>query len=266
MQFAVNGVKYWIMLGPSGLTLYRKEGSKTRYLGRRSITEIKEMLAKTDAETLQQIKSDIETIKLALENQKTAAQPTPEATQTLTWKKDDHTYWLVLYAKSVYIYMKGPSTRHIPKLVEKTDINGVISHVAAADALHVLEALQLLINGLYTAVSDLTKPPAEEKPLSKPQEAQTSRKEAEKALKELKRELSRAIKKWSEELKRKASWGGPDKKWLKEKLSELISDNSHLVEKILPHQDLLNKFADAVAEAAAGYLTRSDVLEILKEL
>jgi DNA-binding transcriptional MerR regulator len=267
MQFAVNGVKYWIMLGPSGLTLYKKEGSKTRYLGRRSIAEIKEMLAKTDAETLQQIKTDIETIKLALENQKTAAQPTPEATQTLTWKKDDHTYWLVLYAKSVYIYMKGPSTRHIPKLVEKTDINGAIDRVTAAGAAHVLEALRLVINGLHAAVSDLAKPPTEApKTLSKPQEAQTSRKEAEEALKELKRELSRAIKKWSEELKRKASWGGPDRKWMKDKLSELINDNSHLVEKILPHQDLLNKFADAVAEAAAGYLTRSDVLDTLKEL
>ncbi|MFZ8810363.1 MAG: hypothetical protein ACO2PN_19940 [Pyrobaculum sp.] len=274
MQFAVNGVKYWIMLGPSGLTLYKKEGSKTRYLGRRSIAEIKEMLAKTDAETLQQIKSDIETIKLALESQKTAAQPTPEATQTLTWKKDDHTYWILQYGTSFYIYMKGPSTHHKPHLIEKTDINGVINHVAAADALHVLETLRALVNDLYTAVSDLTKPPAEEKPPaeapkkppSQPQETQASRKEAEEALRELKRELSVTIKKWNEELKRKTSWEGPDRKWIKDKLSEFISDNSHLVEKILPHQDLLNKFADAVAEAAAGYLTRSDVLEILKEL
>jgi hypothetical protein len=222
VQFVVNGVKYWIMLGPSGPTLYRKEGSKTKYLGRRSIAEIKEMLAKTDAETLQQIKSDIETIKLALESQKTAAQTAQTAQPSLTWKKDDHTYWLVLYAKSVYIYMKGPSTRHRPKLVEKTDLMGAIDRVLAADAAHVLEALRALVSSLHAAVSDLAKPPAEEKPLSKPQEAQTSRKEAEEALRELKRELSRAVKKWDEEWRRKArDGGGPDKKWLREKLSEL---------------------------------------------
>jgi len=274
MQFAINGVKYWIMLGPSGLTLYQKEGSKTRYLGRRSIAEIKEMLAKTDAETLQQIKSDIETIKLALESQKTAAQPTPEATQTLTWKKDDHTYWILQYGTSFYIYMKGPSTHHKPHLIEKTDINGVINHVTAADALHVLEALRLIINDLHAAVSDLAKPPTEEKPPaetprkppSQPQEAQVSRKEAEEALKELKRELSRAAKKWDEELKRKTSWGGPDRKWIKDKLSEFINDNSHLVEKMLPYEDVLGKFAGAVVEATAGHLTKTDVLEILNQL
>jgi len=264
MYFIINGIKYWVMPGPSGLMLYRKEGSKTEYLGRISIAEIKEMLAKADAEEVQRLKAELEAIKQAVESQKTTAQTAQ--TPSLTWRKNDHTYWILQYGASFYIYMKGPSTRHKPRLIEKTDINGVINHVAAADALHVLEALRLIINGLHAAVSDLVKPPTEEKPLSKPQEAQTSRNEAEEALRELKRELSRAIKKWSEELKRKTSWGGPDRKWMKEKLSEFISDNSHLVEKILPHQDLLNKFADAVAEAAAGYLTRSDVLEILKEL
>jgi hypothetical protein len=264
MQFAVNGVKYWIMLGPSGLTLYRKEGSKTKYLGRRSITEIKEMLAKTDAETLQQIKSDIETIKLALESQKTAAQT---ETPSLTWKKDGHTYWLVLYAKSVYIYMKGPSTKHKPRLIERTDVNGVISRLVAVGALHVLETLRLIFNGLHAAVSDLVKPPTETpKTLSKPQEAQASRSEAEEALKELKRELSRAVKKWSEEWKGMANWGGPDRKWIKERLSEFINDNMHLVEKILPYEDLLGRFAGAVEEAATGHLTKTDVFEILNQL
>ncbi|MFZ8809278.1 MAG: hypothetical protein ACO2PN_14390, partial [Pyrobaculum sp.] len=237
-----------------------------------------EMLTKADAEEVQRLKAELEAIKQAVEmkqaveSQKTTAQTAQ--TPSLTWRKNDHTYWILQYGTSFYIYMKGPSTRHRPKLVEKTDINGVINHVAAADALHVLEALRLLINGLHAAVSDLAKPPTEEKPPaeaprkppSQPQETQTSRNEAEEALRELKRELSRAVKKWSEELKRKTSWGGPDKKWIKDKLSEFVADNSHLVEKILPHQDLLNKFADAVAEAAAGYLTRSDVLDALKEL
>ena len=266
MYFIINGIKYWVMPGPSGLMLYRKEGSKTEYLGRISIAEIKEMLAKADAEEVQRLKAELEAIKQAVESQKTTAQTAQ--TPSLTWRKNDHTYWILQYGTSFYIYMKGPSTRHRPKLVEKTDINGVINHVAAADALHVLEALRLLINGLHAAVSDLAKPPAEapKKPPSQPQEAQTSRKEAEEALRELKRELSKTIKKWDEEWRRKASWGGPDKKWLREKLSEFINDNMHLVEKMLPYEDLLNKFADAVAEAAAGHLTRTDALEILKEL
>jgi len=283
MQFEINGVKYWIMLGPSGLTLYKKEGSKTRYLGRRSIAEVKEMLAKADAETLYQIKSDIEAVKQALDSRKTAAQ-TPRTAQTpsLTWKKDGHVYWLVLY-KTVYIYKKGPETRHRPKLVEKTDINGAIDYVTAAGAAHVLEALRLLINDLYAAVSDLLKPHAEareesKKPPTKPQEErdgaqgarreapQVSRREAEEALKELKRELSRAVKRWDEEWRRKASWGGPDRKWIKERLSEFINDNMHLVEKMLPYEDLKNKFADAAAEATYGHLTKTDVLEILNQL
>jgi DNA-binding transcriptional MerR regulator len=271
MYFEVGGVRYWIMPGPSGLMLYRKEGSRSKYLGRISIAEIKEMLAKADAEEVQRLKAELEAMKQAVEtkqaveSQKTTAQTSQPS---LTWRKDDHTYWILQYGASFYIYMKGPSTRHKPRLIEKTDINGVINHVAAADALHVLEALRALVNDLHAAVSDLTKPPAEapKKPPSQPQEAQASRKEAEEALRELKRELSRAAKKWDEELKRRASWGGPDRKWIKDKLSEFINDNSHLVEKILPHQDLLNKFADTVAEATAGYLTRTDVWEILKEL
>jgi len=277
MYFVINDVKYWVVAGPSGLMLYRKESSRSKYLGRISIAEIKEMLTKADAEEVQRLKAELEAIKQAVEmNQAVESQKTTAQTQapSLTWRKNDHTYWILQYGASFYIYMKGPSTRHKPRLIEKTDINGVINHVAAADALHVLETLRALVNDLYTAVSDLTKPPAEEKPPaeapkkppSQPQETQASRKEAEEALRELKRELSVTIKKWNEELKRKTSWEGPDRKWIKDKLSEFISDNSHLVEKILPHQDLLNKFADAVAEAAAGYLTRSDVLDALKEL
>ena len=282
MQFVINGVKYWIMLGPSGLTLYKKEGSRTKYLGRRSIAEVKEMLAKADAETLQQIKSDIEAVKQALDSRKTAAQTPQTAQPSLTWKKDGHVYWLVLY-KTVYIYKKGPETRHRPKLVEKTDINGAIDHVTAAGALHVLEALRLLINDLYAAVSDLQRPPAEareetKKPPSKPQEEkdeaqrarreapQASRREAEAALRELKSALHRAAERWGEEWRMKARGGleEPDVAWLKEKLMDFIDAYIHLLEKILPYQDLLDKFADAVVEAAAGRLTRSDALEILK--
>ena len=271
MYFEVGGVRYWIMPGPSGLMLYRKEGSRSKYLGRISIAEIKEMLAKADAEEVQRLKAELEAIKQAIEmkqaveSQKTTAQTSQPS---LTWKKDDHTYWILQYGTSFYIYMKGPSTRHKPRLIEKTDINGVINHVAAADALHVLEALRALVNGLHAAVSDLAKPPAEapKKPPSQPQEAQASRKEAEEALRELKRELSKTIKKWDEELRRKASWGGPDRKWMKEKLSEFINDNMHLVEKMLPYEDVLGKFAGAVAEATVGHLTKTDVLEILNQL
>jgi hypothetical protein len=58
-----------------------------------------------------------------------------------------------------------------------------------------------LVNGLHAAVADLLKPPAKpqaEKTSSGAQKAQVSRREAEAALKELRRELSRAVKKWSE--------------------------------------------------------------------
>jgi hypothetical protein len=201
MQFVINGVKYWIMLGPSGLLLYKKEGSKTKYLGRRQIGEIKEMLAKADAEAVQRIKAELETVKQAVESQKPAQKA--QTVQTLTWKKDGHTYWILQYGTSFYIYVKGPSTKHRPKLVEKTDVSGVIDRLVAAGAIHVLEALRLLINGLHAAVSDLLKPHAEareesKKPPSKPQAESTSdgsarreapqasRREAEEALKELK--------------------------------------------------------------------------------
>jgi hypothetical protein len=282
MQFVINGVKYWIMLGPSGLLLYKKEGSKTKYLGRRQIGEIKEMLAKADAEAVQKIKAELETVKQAIESQKPAQKAQTAQTPSLTWKKDGHVYWLVLY-KTVYIYKKGPETRHRPKLVEKTDISGAIDRVVAAGAAHVLEALRLLINDLYAAVSDPTKSPAEareetKKPPSKPQTESTSdgsarreapqasRKEAEAALRELKSALHRATVRWGEEWRMKARGGleEPDVAWLKEKLMDFIDAYIHLLEKILPYQDLVDKFADAVVEAAAGRLTRSDALEILK--
>jgi hypothetical protein len=268
VYLVINGVRYWIMPGPSGLLVYKKEGSKTRYLGRRSVAEVKEMLAKAGAEAIQRIKAELEAVKQAVESQKTTAQTAQ--TPSLTWKKDGHTYWLLLYAKSVYIYMKGPSTKHRPRLVEKTDVSGVVGRVLAAGALHVLEALRLVVNGLHAAVSDLLKPrsaEARQEVSRKAEEAQTSRKDAEEAFRELRGELSRAVKRWDEEWRMKArDWGGPDRKWLREKLSEFIDENMYLLEKILPHPDLKNKFADAVEEATAGHLTRSDVLEALNQL
>jgi hypothetical protein len=271
VYFEVNGVKYWIMSGPSGLLVYKKEGSKTRYLGRRSIAEIKEMLAKADTETLQRIKSDIEAVKQVVESQKPAQ---TAQTPSLTWKKDGHTYWLLQFGQTFYIYMKGPSTKHRPKLVEKTDINGVINRVLAAGALHVLEALRLIINGLHAAVSDLQKPqakpqaPAAEARRETPhREAQVSRREAEAALKELRRWLRKEVEAWREKYRRRMEREGlyeADPGWVREDLAEFVREYRHLVEKILPHQDLLDKLADAVVEAAAGRLTRSDALEILK--
>jgi hypothetical protein len=116
VYFVINGTKYWVVAGPSGLMVYMKEGSKSKYLGRQPLEEVKRLLAQADAETIHQIKTDIETIKQALDSRKTAAQ-TPQ-TPSLTWKKDGHTYWLVLCAKTVYIHKKGPETRHRPKLVD----------------------------------------------------------------------------------------------------------------------------------------------------
>ncbi len=251
MYFVAGGVRYWIMPGPSGFLVYRKEGPRTRYLGRRPLEEVKQLLAQAGAEALQRIKSDVETVKLALEGQKPAQKA---QTHSLTWKKDGHTYWVLQYGRSFYIYVKGPSTRHKPRLIEKTDVSGVIGRVVAAGAAHVLEALRLVVNSLYAAVANLLKP-----------QPQVPRREAEEAFRELRRELSRAVKRWDEEWRMKArDWGGPDRKWLRERLSEFIDENVHLLEKILPHPDLKDKFADAVEEATAGYLTRSDALEILE--
>lgn len=268
MYFVAGGVRYWIMPGPSKLLVYKKEGSKTRYLGRWSLEEVRRLLAQAGADALQRIKSDIEAVKQAVESQKTTAQTAQ--TPSLTWKRDGHTYWLLQYGRIFYVYMKGPSTKHKPRLVEKTDVSGVIGRVVAAGAVHVLEALRALVNGLHAAVVDLLRPRSAEarrEASRKAEEAQVSRREAEEAFRELRRELSRAVKRWDEEWRMKArDWGGPDRKWLRERLSEFIDANMYLLERILPHQDLKNKFADAVEEATAGHLTRSDVLEVLKEL
>jgi BMFP domain-containing protein YqiC len=259
VYLVINGVRYWVLLSPSGLMLYQREGLKTKYLGRQPLEEVRRLLAQAGADALQRIKSDVEAVRQALEGQRPAQ---TAQTPSLTWKKDGHTYWLLVYAKSVYIYMKGPTTRHKPRLIEKSDISGVIGRVLAAGAVHVLEALKALVNGLHAAVSDLLKPQR-----SAAGEAQAPRREAEDAFRELRKELSRAVKRWDEEWRMKArDWGGPDRKWLRERLWEFIDDNMHLVEKILPHQDLKNKFADAVEEAAAGHLTRSDVLDVLEVL
>ncbi len=266
VYFVVNGVRYWALLTPSGLMLYRKEGSKTKYLGRRPLEEVRRLLAQAGAETLQRIKSDVEAVRQAL-GQKPAQTAQPPS---LTWKKDGHTYWLLQYGRTFYVYTKGPSTKHKPRLIEKSDISGVIGRVVAAGALHVLEALRALVNGLYSAVANLVKPQTE-RTSNGAQKAhreapQVSRREAEAALREVKKELSRAVKKWGDKWRaeNRDYWGEPDREWLKERLWEFIDDNMHLIEKILPYDDLLDKFADAVAEAAAGYLTRSDALEILK--
>jgi polyhydroxyalkanoate synthesis regulator phasin len=277
VYFVINGgAKYWVVAGPSGLMVYVKEGSKSKYLGRKSVAEIKEMLAKADAETLQRIKSDIEAVKQVVESQKPAqTAQTPQTAQmpSLTWKKDGHVYWLVLYAKTVYIYRKGPETRHRPKLVEKTDISGAINRAAAAGALHVLEALRLIINGLHAAVSDLLKPQAErtsdgaQRARRETSPRGASRREAEAALKELKRWLRKEVEAWREKYSRRMEREGlyeADPGWVREDLAKFLREYRHLVEKILPHQDLLDKLADAVAEATAGHLTRSDALEILK--
>ena len=267
MYFLVDGVRYWVLLTPSGLVLYRREGSKTRHLGRRSIAEVKEMLAKAGAEAVQKIKAELEAVKQAVESQKTTAQT---AQPSLTWKKDGHTYWLLQYSRTFYVYMKGPSTRHRPKLVEKTDVSGVVGRVLAAGAVHVLEALRALVNGLHAAVSDLLKPPAEasKKPPSQPQEAQVLRREAEEAFRKLRSELRRDVEKWREKWRREAEkrgwdWAEPDPEWFKERLSDFVNACLYLLEKIAPYKDLMDKFIDAVEEAA-GCLTRRDILEVLE--
>jgi hypothetical protein len=255
------------MRGPSGFLVYRKEGSKTVYLGRRSLEEVRRLLAGAGAEAIQRIRSDVEAVRQALEGHRpaqTAAQA--RSAPSLTWRKDGHAYWLLQYGRTFYVYMKGPSTRHRPKLVEKTDVDGVIGRVLAAGAAHVVEALRLLVNGLHAAVEDLLKRPAAE--AQRPRSEPIPRREAEEALRELRRELSRAVKRWGERWSEGGGglWGGPDPGWLRERLSEFLDENIHLVEKILPHRDLAGKFADAVEEETRGYILGGDVLRMLREL
>ncbi|NAZ34777.1 MAG: hypothetical protein GU356_10980 [Pyrobaculum sp.] len=259
MYLVVGGVRYWVLLSPSGLMLYRREGSRTKYLGRRPIAEIKEMLAKAGAEAVQRIKAELETVKQAVESQKPA-----QAAQTpsLTWRKDGHTYWILQYGTSFYIYVKGPSTRHKPRLIEKTDVTGVISRVVAAGAMHVLEALRALVNGIYAAVADLLKASAETR-----REAEVSRREAEEAFVALRRGLRREVAAWREKYRLRMEREGlyeVDPRWVRKDLAEFLRENRHLLEKILPHRDLVNDLADAVEEETYGYLTRRDVLELLK--
>ena len=264
VYFTAGGARYWVMRGPSGFLVYRKEGSKTVYLGRRSLEEVKRMLAGAGAEAIQRIRSDVEAVRQALE--KAARIQTAQA-PSLTWRKDGHAYWLLQYGRTFYVYVKGPSTRHRPKLVEKTDVDGVIGRVVAAGAAHVVEALRLLINGLHAAVEDLLKPqrPAAEaqRPRSEPA---ASRREAEEAFRELRRELSRAVRRWGERWGGEGLWGGPDPGWLRERLSEFLAENRHLVDRVLPYRDLRDRLADAVEEATAGYILGGDVLRMLREL
>ena len=261
MYFVVNGVRHWIMPGPSGLLVYKKEGPKTRYLGRWSLEEVKRLLAQASAEALQKIKSDIEAVKQALERQKPAQ---TAQTPSLTWRKDGHTYWLLQYGRMFYVYMKGPSTRHKPRLVEKTDATGVIGRVVAAGAVYVLEALRLVVNGLYSAVADLLKASAETR-----REAEVSRREAEEAFVELRRGLRREVAAWREKYRLRMEREGlyeVDPRWVRKDLAEFLRENRHLLEKIIPHRDLVDHLADAVEEETYGYLTRRDVLQALNQL
>ena len=258
MYFVAEGVRYWLVIGPGGYILYRKEGSRSRYMGRRTLEEVRRLLAGAGAEAIQRIRSGVEAVRQALE--KAARIQTAQA-PSLTWKKDGHTYWLLQYGRTFYVYVKGPSTRHRPKLVEKTDVDGVIGRALAAGAAHVVEALRLLINGLHAAVEDLLGRP--QRPAA---EAQVSRREAEEALRELRRELRRAVRRWGERWGGEGLWGGPDPGWLREKVAEFLEENRHLVERVLPYRDLRDGLADAVEEATAGYILGGDVLRMLREL
>jgi hypothetical protein len=95
---------------------------------------------------------------------------------------------------------------------------------------------------------------------------QASRREAEAALKELKHWLRREIERWREKYSRRMESEGlydVDPDWVREDFAYFVREYQHLLEKILPYSDLLDKFLDAAVEATYGYLTRSDVLKIL---
>jgi hypothetical protein len=110
--------------------------------------------------------------------------------------------------------------------------------------------------------------------LLRPRSAETrreaSRREAEEAFVALRRRLRREVAAWREKYRLRMEREGlyeVDPRWVREDLAEFLRENRHLLEKILPHRDLLHDLADAVEEEETyGYVARSDVLEILKEL
>jgi len=253
VYFVAEGVRYWLVIGPGGYILYRKEGSRTRYVGRRTLEEVRRLLAAADPRALAAAEAELEEAARALE----AEGPPEPAARSLTWRAGGGTCWPLMYGATVHIYCKGPGTGHRPKLVERTDVEGLVRRLRAEGAMHVAAALKSLVDGLRSAVADLLKRPAAEAP------AEAPRGEAEEALEELRRELARAVRRWGSE-GGGGPWG-PDREWLREKVAEFLDENAHLVERVLPHPDLLGKLADAVEEETRGYLTRSDVLEVLEQ-
>jgi len=260
VYFVAEGVRYWLVIGPGGYILYRKEGSRTRYVGRRTLEEVRRLLAAADPRALAAAEAELEEAARALE----AEGPPEPAARSLTWRAGGGTCWPLMYGATVHIYCKGPGTGHRPKLVERTDVEGLVRRLRAEGAMHVAAALKSLVDGLRSAVADLLKPqrPAAEaqRPRSEPA---ASRREAEEALEELRRELARAVRRWGSE-GGGGPWG-PDPGRLREKVAEFLAENRRLVERVLPHPDLLGKLADAVEEETYGYLARSDILEILEQ-
>jgi hypothetical protein len=63
VYLVVDGVKYWIMPGPSGFLLYRKRARRRSTSAAGQLEEVKEMLAKAGAEAVQKIKTDVEAVK-----------------------------------------------------------------------------------------------------------------------------------------------------------------------------------------------------------
>ena len=255
MYFVVEGVRYWLVIGPGGYLLYRKEGSRTRYMGRRTLEEVRRLLAAADPRALAAAEAELEEAARALEG------PPGSAARSLTWRAGGGTCWPLMYGTTVHIYCKGPGTGHRPKLVERTDVEGLVRRLRAEGAMHVAAALKSLVDGLHAAVADLLKP---QRPAAEAQ--RPPRREAEEALEELRRELARAVKRWGERWGGEGGPWGPDREWLREKVAEFLDENRHLVERVLPYRDLRDRLADAVEEATAGHILGGDVLRMLREL
>ena len=140
-------VKTWLLLTGGGVLVYRREGGKTRYLGRYPLEALSN--ADVDYDELVRLREDLRRAKPPTAGAGSAAEA-----GGLSFKKDGHTYWLLAdpALRAFYLYTKGPSTRHKAKYLGRRSLGDVVNLAVSAGALHVLAVLSRLVNKLENAL------------------------------------------------------------------------------------------------------------------
>gem|GEM_PF-4546114 len=166
-------MKTWLLIAGGGVLAYRREGGRTRYLGRYPLEALSN--ADVDFDELTKMRDGLREAKRSLPQAKPAS---GEAAGGLSFRKDGHTYWFLADAalRRFYLYVKGPSTRHKAKYLGRRSLTDVVNLAVSAGALHVVDALSRLVSRL-------------EKALEKA--AEELRRKAEEAAERLKRRVAR---------------------------------------------------------------------------